>query len=550
MRSERRRGGAAAELATAAESSARALWWGIVLGAVLPVTALLVLHAFRVPLGCPGRFVYLYSPVAELRWPQVPRAIVIGLVLGWAVWRLGTAERGRRALPALLLIAAALALGVWTYVAPPDYRQQHVFNAYSPAQDGAFVKEAQRIGDVRGYLAAFPQRARTPPAEMRGTRVISNPPGTTLLALVADALVRQWPAVGDWLLANSSSELTPRERYEAGVGLVFSVLVTALWLVSGVFLYAAGRVFFTPAVAAAFSLTCLFTPATLLFTPGKDPAQLLTVAVPLYLWLRAIRRGSAWAAVGAGGALVLACVVSLVHVWLAAIVAGATVFAAWGAPHGSLRRVFVRGVLPAAVAAGGMLAVLRLACGLDLLATARAVAAAQAEVTRGPSAMPLAWQLLGLPLFLLFAGPAVWAAIFWVISGAGSVSRTEKQPEGADAAPGNMDRSANKTDATAAGGVSASEHRLGLALLLGSAVIMIGTVGFTNMETPRLWIPFVPLLLLGALLACRWPARAGRRVVLTLAALVFVHIAASAVQWSVMDVRESEMRLLARRYLN
>ena len=40
--------------------------------------------------------------------------------------------------------------------------------------------------------------------------------------------------------------------------------------------------------------------------------------------------------------------------------------------------------------------------------------------------------------------------------------------------------------------------QLGVWLIAGTTIVMLATIGFTNAETPRLWIPFVPLVLLGA----------------------------------------------------
>jgi hypothetical protein len=148
--------------------------------------------------------------------------------------------------------------------------------------------------------------------------------------------------------------------------------------------------------------------------------------------------------------------------------------------------------------------------GLNVLAAFWAVARAQAEVTRGAGAMPLAWQTLGVPLFLLFAGLALWFVV---------LSLPRQRLRDADA-------------------------RFGLFLLTGSAVVMLATVGFTNVETPRLWIPFTPLLLLGGALQLPLFRSPSRSTAALLAVLVFAQFAASAVQWSLMDARETETRLL------
>ncbi len=83
-----------------------------------------------------------------------------------------------------------------------------------------------------------------------------------------------------------------------------------------------------------------------------------------------------------------------------------------------------------------------------------------------------------------------------------------------------------------------------------TGIVLAGTVGYTNMETPRLWIPFMPLLLIGLAAGVpmlRGAGQPGRwsnsKVRLLLAALVVIQVTAASVQWSLMDMRESEMRL-------
>jgi hypothetical protein len=287
----------------------------------------------------------------------------------------------------------------------------------------------------------------------------------------------------------------------------FSCALLLLWLLAAPVLYWSGRLFFSPPIAMVFALVCLLSPMTLLFTPGKDPGQLLTVAVPLWLWLSASRRERLWAAALAGGVLVLACLVSLVHVWIAAVVFVAGVFST---PGGSRARFVLRNGLPAACGALAVIGALALFADMNFFASAWSAARAQAEITRGGDAMPLVWQVLGVPLFVLFAGPALWCVGLW----------------------------------PARGRLHDAEARFGLYLLAGCAAVMLATIGFTNIETPRLWIPFTPLLLLGAALRLPMFRQPGRKAAMLFAALVFAQFAASAVQWSLMDMREAETRLL------
>ena len=202
--------------------------------------------------------------------------------------------------------------------------------------------------------------------------------------------------------------------------------------------------------------------------------------------------------------------VSLVHVWVAAALWVACALHARGTA-GRWRSLWLRHT-PAALAGALVVALLLyLLWDWNVLASAWAATRSQAQVTRGPEAMPLVWQTLGVPLFLLFAGPAFWATGLW------------------------LNRGRMRDD----------DARFGGYLLASTALGMLVTVGSTNLETPRLWIPFVPLLLLGAALQLRTLRALAGRSALLLAVLVFTQVAVSAAQWSLMDVREAEIRLLA-----
>ena len=490
----------------------------------MPLVATILFFKLNVPLGKPGEFVYLYSPIVPQRLVALPWAFVVAALLGSGAW-LALSQRGWPSRTGLILMAAGcLAGSAWAYFAPPQFCRQHFFNMYSPSQDGAFLTEARYVRHVgvRNYLREFPARAETPTEQMRGTRVTSNPPGTTLVAVATLSLLERSPSLTRAAYRLSTDqELPPKYARMVAVSTAFACALLLLWLLAVPFLYWSARVFFPPPSAAVFTAICFFSPATLLFTPGKDPAQLLTVALPLWFWLLAWRREQSWAAVLAGGAFVFACLVSLVHVWVAAVVFVATILAT---PVEQRRRLAWRAWLPAIGGAVVVIGGLTWFAKLNLFATVWSVARAQAEVTRSENAMPLVWQMLGVPLFLMFAGPA-----FCFIS----LSRPRQRLRDTGA-------------------------RFGLVLIVGSAAVMLATVGFTNVETPRLWIPFTPLLLLGGALQLSVFRQPGRKAAVLLAALVFAQFAAqldgfigaptqfaaSAAQWSLLDTRETETRLL------
>lgn len=482
---------------------------------LVPLSVLRVLFHFQIPLGKPNKFVYLYSEFAGYRMLFALPALVIAAVAGGSVLLLGSSRRSSRVAGLSLAAASVVALSIWSYLAPPGHVGQHVFNFSSPSQDGAFVTEAHTIDDARSYLAAFPQRARTPPEVMRGTRVISNPPATTMLVLGLRKVLAASPALRTWLARPYQAEIDRGEQFPPGLversslGLLTALTLTALWGLSVVPAYALCRIYLPPPAAAALAFCCLASPMTLTLTPGKDAAQLLTVNLALWLWLLACQRRAPLAALLAGVAAVGGIMVGLIHMWigLAALLAAGlhAVFSTRDTLKFSMRCV-----LPLAIGAAATIAALRVLLDCDVLAIVLAVSRSQAEATRGEGSMPLLWQMLGLPLFVLFAGSGLWSLCLW--------QRGDKPPD-------------------------AALSRLGLYLIAPAALVMVATVGFTNLETPRLWIPFVPLLLLGLALRLRLFRKPNRRDVTLLAALVACQLAASSLQWTMMDMRESEIRL-------
>lgn len=499
----------------------------LVLVALALIVAIWLLFAAGAPLGVPGRFVYTYSPIIIRRLLEMPTILIPASILATSVIAAAHHRVTIRRLGIVLGVAGMAALAVWTLVAPPDPWSQHAFNLQTPSQDGAFLIEAATIENVRDYLRAFPERARKPPAEMKGTRVVSNPPGTTLVAYAVRAVLIALPALERQLETQlPDPTLSAPERQRLAWTFSLAVVMTVLWAAALPLLYGAARVVLAPPAALTVAICATATPMTVLFTPGKDPAQLFTVAVFLWLWMTACRpwfrvrepdhpapaRGpnirSGVAAALAGTALVVGLLLSLVHVWIAAIVALAT-FAharrvgAWGRWLGVVGLPCALGLILAMMGLQG------LADG-NLLEIAAATARAQSGVTRGPDAMPWRWQALGIPLFLLLCGPALWAG--WL--------------------------------ALLAGRTRGSLARFGATLSIVTALVLIATVGFTNVETPRLWIPFTPLLLLGASLQLPVMRRRSRWHVSILTTLVAAQILVSAAQWAMLDVRGAEARLL------
>ncbi len=85
-------------------------WLVLGLAAVLPLAVHVLLWRVGVPLGCPGRFVYLYSPVVSWRLSAVPPAVVLAAMLGLGVWWTAAADTRRRRLGFVTVVAGSVAV--------------------------------------------------------------------------------------------------------------------------------------------------------------------------------------------------------------------------------------------------------------------------------------------------------------------------------------------------------------------------------------------------------------------------------------------------------
>src|SRR4051794_36571813 len=149
--------------------------------------ALLICRALGVPLG-QGSFIYRFSELQAIRGRNAAPFLPIAALALWAVWLLGAARRAPRATRTrglIVLFIATAALAAWVWAAPPRAMTQHMFNLMSPSHEGAFmieVDDMQRAGQPIGeYLRGFDRHIQKSATELLGTRVISNPPGVTVL---------------------------------------------------------------------------------------------------------------------------------------------------------------------------------------------------------------------------------------------------------------------------------------------------------------------------------------------------------------------------------
>ncbi|MCC7293472.1 MAG: hypothetical protein IT449_15540 [Phycisphaerales bacterium] len=554
---------------------------GVLAAATVPLGALVGLFLLGIPLGQPDYLIYRYSPLALWRLLCCLPAWGLTAAVVWGTWRVairrssdgkGGAVKAPRHKPGgplevdaggaacpraggyrWMLGGCGLLLAAWTFVAPPRFVSQHIFNLQSPAQDGAFVWEAMQVHSARDYLATgFLERLELEPGQMRGTRVLSNPPGMTLLAVGARRLLRAFPAldaevgaVMDWF---ESVHADWPEDFR--VSLVFGAWLTALWALAVMPAYAMARLWLPVAPALAIAAACVWNPSTLNFTPGKDPAQMLFAMLLMWTGLRAyLRQRSGWAIL-CGALFTLSLMVGLIHVWIALILLAGTGWHAV-AVRGNARAWLARIVVPAALGVVASWLTIRAAWNHDVLYTAWRVAQRYPHLQK--YLIHGAYTFVGFPVFLLFAGPTFWALATCI---------RPKRDAGDEL------------------------ERLGACLARVAAACMIYCYFFANNnEIARLWMPFIAVLTaamsmrrraaLGACaseIACTRgnvrmsgnaaasPSRrgspkqqgsqdsvpAGAHSPVGLAILLLtLQLVCTTLHWSMMDAREAEWRMLS-----
>ena len=496
---------------------------------VVPLGILLILIAADLRFG-QGYFAYRYSPFRGVRTMRAIPAVVIGAAAAGSLIWLMRRERTYRIIAKATLVLCLLAAGVWVWFAPPSYVSQQMFNMTSPSSDGAFALEAREINSLPQYLRDFPQRLKMSPAQMGGTRVLSNPPLTTLFAYLvrgdAYAQTQRPPSEFEqWLV--SSHDVPEEYAREIAYVLRVSMVLCALWTLSGVAAYMLGRIFLSPAGAAVFAILVTFNPCTLHFVPGKDPAQLLSINLMLWAWFLAWRRRSPLLGALGGAILTVGATAGLIHIWVAIIAVIATVWDAWasratGATRSAGGAGFTMLLVNGFAAGVGALAVISAAYFVldwNIPLTLVAVSQRWTEIQKTFDMNRAVWFAIGLPIFLLFLTPGVWTLLGL------SVRRAPWR-----------------------------RMNLGTRLAMCTIAVMLFVyivMGVTY-ELPRLWVAFLPPLILGVAMdrpMLRARARSVRpRVAMALALLVMVHIVFSTMHWTLLDARESEYRLSTQRY--
>jgi len=190
-----------------------------------------------------------------------------------------------------------------------------------------------------------------------------------------------------------------------------SWIFTILWILSIVPAYLLGRLWLPVQPAMVFAFCAVFNPCTLNFTPGKNPAQLLTILTALFGGFAGYLRGSWWRALVGGVAWAVDCTVGLIHVWIAGIALGCMMWHAL--ESGSQRRLIRSALFPAAGGAAAVMIAAWLIWGWNVPATLWAVAIRYGRIQPEIITHPLGWTFLGVPIFFLFAGPGLWVNMTW-----------------------------------------------------------------------------------------------------------------------------------------
>jgi hypothetical protein len=497
-------------------SRSRTLLTWLAVSFALPLLMLLALKLAGVQLG-QGYFATLWSPLTETRLMRLLAPMPVAAAAVGGVWALANPRGAYRVTGAALAAAAMLGAGVWVWWAPPEPMNQQAFNMSSLSTDGAFVFEAKQVDtSLPEYLRRFPTHTlRRSVDDIGGTRVLSNPPGMTALAYGAR---KTWGRDTDspgWIERMLVDELDvePLHSVDLANQLRMSVVLTAVWVLGGFAAYGLGRVFLSPAGAVVFAALVTFNPCTVHFVPGKDPGQLLTINLMLWAWFAAWRRRSMPLAALGGAILTIGATSGLVHIWVALIASAATLWQAWRDGKGAMRRV----LLNAAAAATGGLAICAIAyltIGWNIPVTLLGVQRRWTELQSTFNMSRPIWYAIGLPIFLLFVAPGVWTLL-------GLNLRRIRWGFGT---------------------------RLAIVTLAVMALIY-GPLGVTY-ELPRLWVAFLPPLVLG--LAIDLPLLRARgtssRAAVALALIVGAHVAFTALHWTMFDARESENRLMTGRF--
>ena len=259
--------------------------------------------AAGLPLSPQGAWEEIYS--AEPAW--IMALWMVGPGIG--LIGLAAACTKRREKPSRLLQAGApfllAALSFWSLKSATQLRQagpaSNYFYFTAAIGPGGFVGQAMKADRAGEYLRDFPAIASRHWSEFGGTRVVSNPPGTTLLIYGCRRMLEASPA----LLRHYASDVAgeePPSGDDAGESARARLLRALALFVPEVFLLliALGMLplwwlaheFLPASQAPIASVTAALVPSLFVFSFAKDGFQ---VSIALWFWwslCRTVKRGS------------------------------------------------------------------------------------------------------------------------------------------------------------------------------------------------------------------------------------------------------------------
>ena len=297
----------------------------------MTVASVLVMY-WRVPLGERKHWRQCYA--AERIWENVwPAAVVLGLLCLWAVAVLPRGRSGskrRRAASILGLTALSFTAYVFTAAAGKFDALEVVAAFMLPASNGSYYAEAERIGPYYGVLQKrsrklpifanvgdyLNQYAEYQPEEIfpgDTMRVVTHPPGPSLVCYAIQMPLRRFPALADSLIVLCRSVFRGKygrhvfvlAPYESGRLFLAGITTTGLAVIAigcltapAVF-WASRRLGLWSWGAIVFGLSALF-PAFHLYNPGVDQLSPLLAVLFWTVLLIACQRKNVYIAALSG----------------------------------------------------------------------------------------------------------------------------------------------------------------------------------------------------------------------------------------------------------
>jgi len=529
---------------------ARRRFWLLACATATTLVSMAVMFC-RVPLGERTHWRQCYTP--ERYWYNVcPAAIVLALLCLFTViilvrgrslprWARGVGVAGLLALTlcGYVLTATAGKFGVYELVVAFAF----------PSSNGSYYCEAERVGPyysrwqmrkpgklpifetVRDYLDGYDEYQPEEIFPGDTMRVVTHPPGPSLLCYSVQIVLRRFPRLADRLIMGCRSVfrssygqrtfvLTMPHPFHEGMivekpssARLFIAGTTATGLVTLVLtglaalavLWTAQRLRLRAWTALAFGLAALF-PSLHLFSPGVDQCFPLLSVLFWTMLLIACQRGSAWVAALSGAMFFVCMGFTLAFVVALAIpIASAGI---WWLSTRDKRAEALRAMRVAVPMVAGFCVVLLgvwLLTGYDTLGTWARCYRNNKQFNIDSARQYLPWLLYNPILFLLYLGGPT--ATLWLAGTGVAVHRTwrRRQVRGNDWLP----------------------------LGVGAVIVLLWVSGINRGEVERLWMFLMPACLLAGISGLR--LRLGERAVLYLLLLQTAQVAVSRVCYDAWD---------------